>query len=218
MIIIRHITNTGNKTLFSSISVAVLALSLIFIASSLITNAVSNTNLKPTKPAALKASKITTIVSLILWILFVTALIIIGVQIDTAKSHGMYQKNMPFAEMVLSNKKSPAESKVPEKLAGSIIIYYKYGCDDCEDIYEDLSNKVKDKSNVYWISTRSQQGKKLLKNYPVDTVPSAVYVRNDTFNGNILFTSKLLYTKTGNKAVIDNESLERLFYLQKEGR
>lgn len=99
--------------------------------------------------------------------------------IQTAQEHGMYQKHMTWSKIITSIEHSPKEDKLPENLKNTIILYYKFGCEDCESIYEDQTQAFHELKNVYWISTRSEQGKTLRKTYPVNKVPSGVYITND---------------------------------------
>lgn len=138
----------------------------------------------------------------------------------TAQAHGLQGKqNITVKALNDGIKNSPEEDKVPENLNGCIIIMYKFGCKDCEAIYNDLSAAVNNKDKVYWISTESPQGKELIAQYPVEEVPSGIYIRQDSFDGNIPFTSKQLYTLDENgKTVLDHAAVERLLFLQQEGR
>lgn len=156
---------------------------------------------------------------------------------NTAQSHGMRTSNMTISETKLSIEKSPVEDILPENINGSIIIYYRFGCTDCEAIYADLSKSISDKDNIYWVSTESDQGKELMKSYPIDSVPSGIYIYNSKQNNNT-YVQKPLYktsenasvtffettedAKNGenaiysNDVVLDKTALERLLYLQKK--
>lgn len=142
-----------------------------------------------------------------------------------AKSHGMtpddIKNDASIASIIESNNKSPVESKLPDnfgKLKGSIIIYYRYGCPDCEAIFDKLSEQLKDKENIYWVSTQTEQGKKLLKKYKVNEVPSGIYIRKKSYNPDFTYTTKLLFKKENNKQVLDEKSVKRLLELQKQRR
>lgn len=137
---------------------------------------------------------------------------------NTAKKHGLYSSNITFSQLNTSIENSPEESVLPEDLSGTVVIYYKFGCEDCEAIYPDLKAALGG-SAVYWVSTQSEQGKELLKTYPVEDVPSGIYIRQDNYNDSVPFTAKLLYTSDENgNIVLDKQAIERLLYLQSEGR
>lgn len=136
-----------------------------------------------------------------------------------AKKHGLTTMQISYNKMMTGIENTPIEDKLPENLKGKIILYYKFGCKDCEAIYKDLHAATKDNKNIYWVSTQSKQGEKLRKDYPTDVVPSGVYIRQDDYDGSVAFTHKTLYTEDENgKTILDETSLNRLLYLQSEGR
>lgn len=138
----------------------------------------------------------------------------------------MYTNDTPLPRVEISIKNSPIEDTIPDDLDGSIIIYYRFGCTDCEAIYTDLSKSISGKNNIYWVSTESKQGKELIKTYPVNSVPSGIYIYSDKQNGNS-YVQKPLYKTSenaknhenaiySNDVVLDKTALERLLYLQKK--
>lgn len=98
----------------------------------------------------------------------------------TAIRHGDYNAPLSVSRAITAIEYSPEEDVLPEdynELKGKIILYFRFGCQDCEDVYEDLSRQIEPvKDDVYWVSTRSEQGEKLRETYPVDHVPSLVYI------------------------------------------
>ena len=156
---------------------------------------------------------------------------------STAQTHGMYTSDMTISETKSSIEKSPVEDTLPEDINGSIVIYYRFGCTDCEAIYTDLSKTISDKDNIYWVSTESDQGKKLMDAYPIDSVPSGIYIYNNKQNSNT-YVQKPLYKTSENASVtffettedaenlknaiysndviLDKTALERLLYLQEK--
>lgn len=125
-----------------------------------------------------------------------------------AKQHGMYQHSMTWKEIQNNLQTSPKEDTLPNHLQNSLIIYYKFGCEDCEAIYTDLNTLLKGKSNVYWISTRSKQGIELRKTYPVSKVPSGIYITDR--NAAII---KPLYQTKESHAILHHENLTMLLNL-----
>lgn len=55
----------------------------------------------------------------------------------------------------------------------SLIILYRYGCPDCEKNHDELK-KLKDKVPTYYIESRSNLGKELVKQYDIKFVPSVL--------------------------------------------
>lgn len=95
-----------------------------------------------------------------------------------ASRHGMTEYNLNWSKILKGIENSPVEDKLPKDITNKIILYYRFGCGDCEAIYQNLNEKTKNNPNVYWISTRSHQGKTLRDTYPVTEVPTGVYITN----------------------------------------
>ena len=151
-------------------------------------------------------------------ILSMCCTLFIGYNTIKAYRHGMYEMNISFSKMLQHTKMSPPEDKLPEDLSKSIIIYYKFGCSDCENVYKNLKNSVQDKTNIYWISTRSKQGRKLLEQYPVKVVPSGVYIYSDSTATSPQYVKKVLYTHDQDETILHTDNLNRLLELQADGR
>lgn len=145
--------------------------------------------------------------------------IFIGSNIINGYRHGMHDFNMSFHNMLTHIKSSPVEDKLPSDLQQCIIIYYKFGCADCEDIYADLTTSIKGKENIYWVSSRSKQGKKLRELYPIDMVPTGIYIYSDSTASAPHFIKKILYEHDDAENVhLHKVNLERLLELQADGR
>lgn len=102
---------------------------------------------------------------------------------QTAISHGMGTDyaftNHTATQLQTKIDKTPQEDVLPDDLSNTLIIYYRFGCRDCESIYETLTREIKDISRIYWVSSRSKQGLSLRKLYPIQTTPTGVYVKKD---------------------------------------
>ena len=139
---------------------------------------------------------------------------------DDAVQHGSYTMDIPFNTMIEYTKKSPLEDTLPENyndLKGKIIIYYRFDCPDCHYTYKPLlqyldKNKI-DMNDVYFVSSRSEQGKKLMQTYPIEEVPSGVYIyKNQT--GYTDYVKKVIYDDEDGTAKLDTDALNRLFELK----
>ena len=136
-----------------------------------------------------------------------------------AYSHGMVDSNITLQQAKTRIENSPEEDIPPANKKGVIFIYYKFGCEDCEAVYHELKQAFeKANVNVYWVSTQTENGKKLLDSYPVEEVPTGIYVRKQNYNDALSYTQKKLFYKQGNEYHIDEEAIARLVLLQKEGR
>lgn len=130
----------------------------------------------------------------------------------TARSHGLYQTNMTWEDMIDNIESSVKEDRLPSDPSNCLIVYYKFGCPDCNAIFKDESQILADVTDIYWISTRSSQGKKLLEQYPVDEVPALVYINADKQG-----ISKVIYKKQNGKSVIDEDAVNTIIELYAYG-
>lgn len=62
---------------------------------------------------------------------------------------------------------------------GNILIYYRFGCEDCEAVYDSLKAEIAGKENIYWVASRQSEGQKLLQKYAVSEVPAGVIIQKD---------------------------------------
>ena len=128
-----------------------------------------------------------------------------------AQDHGLYTTDITIYKMITGIQNSHKEDKLPDNLDNKIIIYYRFGCPDCETIYNDLNAYISDNNlNVYYVSTRSTQGKKLLKQFPVKTVPTGIYIYKNN-QGELSYIQKAL---CNTDTSLNYDALNRLFFLQ----
>lgn len=121
--------------------------------------------------------------------------------------HGVYDPDTTLHEISERLPVTPVESAVPDDVSGSLLIYFRFGCSDCEAVYNNLYSELKNIPNVYYVSTRSEQGLELLAKYPVEETPSAVYVYPD---GTAFAKSVLHKTDNTGAVVLDRARLAEL--------
>lgn len=97
---------------------------------------------------------------------------------------------------------------------GNIIIYYRFGCKDCENIYSELKKCTDATQNIYFIATRQRTGKELLKQYPVDKVPTGIIIQENTYTAYILYEN--IYIDDIMHTQFNYKGFERLLELQKK--
>ena len=151
-----------------------------------------NQEIHDTKRAALKqkfdfARGIYRIIFILTVITFIGGLVCIGLYSyfkQKAKKYGAYG-DFENVETISSIQKRTANGYVdqsnnlPDDLSGYIVIFFKYGCPDCENIHDKLMAYI-DKNqieNIVFVSSRSENGEKLRQDYPIDAVPCGIYVR-----------------------------------------
>lgn len=123
-----------------------------------------------------------------------------------AKQHGLYDYDIKPKDFVSALLNTPKEDNLPDNINDSLILYYRFSCSDCEDIYDDLRLSFLGYDNVYWISSRSEQGKTLMEQYPVEQVPAGVYIDKNGIGHTYLMAQR---TEDGG-ATLANDSVERL--------
>lgn len=99
----------------------------------------------------------------------------------TAYTHG-YREYTKYTidEIIHSVKNTPEEDTLPENLENITVIYYRFGCDDCNKLYPELTQYFDTLPDVYWVATRSEQGIKLRETFPVENVPIAMFITDET--------------------------------------
>lgn len=99
---------------------------------------------------------------------------------------------------------------------GNIIIYYRFGCKDCEAIYKDLNSFKKNNNNIYWVATKSNNGKVLLQKYPVSEVPSGIIIQNNNDYTQYALYKTISENEKDHYTIVDQTALNRLLELQKQ--
>lgn len=132
----------------------------------------------------------------------------------TAYQHG-YREYMKqdIQEIIYSVKHTPVEDTLPDDLTNTTIIYYRFGCHDCNKVDNQLQEKFKNSPNTYWVATRSKQGKALRKDYPVESVPSALYIDNQKIG--IIFDLTTKQTINGKiRTSVNEQNVNELIRMQ----
>ena len=106
-------------------------------------------------------------------VLFVTLFIMVIAFLHGADVEALTKFNMIRTIQAIKNSPIANRSNNLDK-PGNIIIYYRFGCKDCEAIYSELDRLITENENVYWVATRSIIGKRLLQKYIVTEVPAGV--------------------------------------------
>lgn len=109
----------------------------------------------------------------------------------TAYEHG-YREYTKYTidEIIHSVQNSPKEDILPDDLENITVIYYRFGCNDCNQLYNQLSAYFQNLSDVYWVATRSKQGQELRETFPVENVPTAIFITNENTAVNFEITTK----------------------------
>ena len=152
---------------------------------------IENTKLTKIHNVALKTG-ITT------FALAIVCLFIYGCIFSKAKKYGAYgdfYKKNTLAEIKynIDHGFIDQSAEVPTDPKGCVIIFFKWGCPDCANVHNDLLKKLKeyDLFKTYFVSVQSDKGQQLIRQYPIDSVPSGIYIYYD-MNSGVEYQQKVL--------------------------
>lgn len=142
---------------------------------------------------------------------------------DTGEKRGMTMddwKSENVAEIIHINNETPVSQTLPTERNGAIVILYRYGCPDCEAIYDDLHDAIDklDLKDVYYVASSSEYGQKLVEEGDIRYVPTGVYLRHEALANGASITHIPLASEDGNETVLDQAALKRLALLQEKQR
>lgn len=142
---------------------------------------------------------------------------------DAGTKRGMTMddwKSKNVAEIIRINNETPVSQTLPEERNGAIVILYRYGCTDCEAIYDDLREAIDELNlkDVYYMASSSEYGQELVEEGDIRYVPTGVYLRHEALANGASVTHIPLASEDGNETVLDAAALKRLALLQEKQR
>ena len=127
-----------------------------------------------------KNTKLNTLFRGIMYMLIISSSFILYLTITThitANKHGFTEpKSTHLNTICYSIEHSPSEDKLPSDKTDIIVIYYRFGCSDCELLYNKIKDRTNNVNHIYWVATRSKQGTELRNTYPIAEVPTSIYI------------------------------------------
>lgn len=129
-------------------------------------------------------------------------------------------KTMSLGEVITANGKTPVSQTLPSDRNGDIVILYKYNCPDCEAIYGQLDDAIRDTDakDVHFVASSSETGRELIEEGDIPTVPTGIYLRHEALDNGAAITHIPLAASNGNETVLDTAALRRLVLLQSNGK
>lgn len=98
---------------------------------------------------------------------------------------------------------------------GNILIYYRFGCGDCEAVYDSLKAATAGKEDIYWVASRQSVGRELLQKYAVPEVPAGVVILGDGMYVSHVLGNSVYDQLNGTEDIqMDTYALDRLLELQ----
>lgn len=142
---------------------------------------------------------------------------------DAGAKRGMTMddwKSENVAEIIRINNETPVSQTLPKERNGAIVILYRYGCPDCEAIYDDLHKTIDELGlkDVYYVASSSKYGQELVEEGDIRYVPTGVYLRHEALANGASVTHIQLASENGNETVLDTAALKRLALLQEKQR
>lgn len=110
------------------------------------------------------------------------------------------------AAAVLAMVKHNKGTSLPGDLSGCVIVFYKDGCPDCKATMGQIRDAFKGTKDVFFLDSQSDTGKRIRERYPIQEVPSAVYVHISDEN----YTMYVLYEQTKDGPVTDFDAINRI--------
>lgn len=142
---------------------------------------------------------------------------------DAGEKRGMTMddwKSENVAEIIRINGETPVSQTLPKERNGAIVILYRYGCPDCEAIYNDLREFIDEigLTDIYYVASSSEYGQELVEEGDIRYVPTGVYLRHEALANEASVTHIPLASEDGNETVLDRAALNRLALLQEKQR
>lgn len=98
---------------------------------------------------------------------------------------------------------------------GNILIYYRFGCGNCEAVYDSLKAATAGKEDIYWVASRQSVGRELLQKYAVPEVPAGVVILGDGMYVSHVLGNSVYDQLNGTEDIqMDTYALDRLLELQ----
>lgn len=104
----------------------------------------------------------------------------------------MKMSNFKYSVAHSSKAKYPKVQDIKHN-KNSLFVLYRFGCSDCHRLNKDINKAFPESAkNVYYVPSRSELGKKLVKAGSVDTVPTLVYVNRQgkVYSANLMNTAR----------------------------
>jgi len=143
-------------------------------------------------------------------------LFIYGIIFSQAKKYGaygdFYKKNtLSEIKYNIDHGFIDQSAEVPVDPKGCVIIFFRWGCPDCANVHDALLEKLKeyDLFKTYFVSSRSDRGQQLIAQYPIEEVPSGIYIYYD-MNSGVEYQYKVLNDGTE----LDEYNLDTLLCVQ----
>lgn len=157
-------------------------------------------------------NKVLAMVSILIVILYTATAIMAythGADLESLQRFSVLRTIQAIQKSPISDKSSGLDQR------GNILLYYRFGCKDCEAVYNSLRAETMGKENIYWVASRQAEGQKLLRKYAVAEVPAGVIIQSgEMYVSYVLCESVYGESDETGRVQLDIHALYRLFALQ----
>lgn len=113
--------------------------------------------------------------------------------------------NHSINEMTYILERLPIPSTLPKDINNKIIVLYRTDCPACLATHQDVDKTLKPYGKVYYINSRSPEGKHLVQQYKVQYVPSVLYITKDQ-----TFMKGLSSVDSDGKTTLNQQTIQEL--------
>lgn len=132
-----------------------------------------------------------------------------GADLEALQRFGILRTVQAIQKSPIADKSSNLDQQ------GNILIYYRFGCGDCEVVYDSLKEATAGKADIYWVASRQSAGQELLQKYAVPEVPAGVVILVDGMYVSHVLGNSVYDQLNGIENVqMDTYALDRLLELQ----
>lgn len=129
---------------------------------------------------------------------------------------GNWWSNHNLVETIETAMRTPNSATSAE--AGDVIIVYKFGCSDCDAIYDDAKAYADELgANVKWVSSDSEFGKQFCSEHGIDWTPTGVYMLNTPIASTEIIQMHLDTTEN-DQTVLNESALRQLIEYKNSGK
>ncbi len=127
-----------------------------------------------------------------------------------------YWTDHSLTEVVTHAQSVPTSAETVE--AGDLVILYKFGCSDCDAVYDDANALAAEKGvTLKWVSTDTELGRELAEKHGIDWTPTGVYMLNDKIGDTEIIQLRIDKVED-DQTVLDTDALSNLIEYQQKGK
>ena len=121
-----------------------------------------------------------------------------------------YITNHSFPAIQQVNQKTP-HNDYSELKTGDVVVLYKFGCPDCEGIYDSANNLfLNNDIHIKWVSSETPNGQELCEKYNITWTPTGIYFRQHPLGNGANIIQEQLDTVVNKETVLNEQNAQTL--------